>query len=314
MKEEIEIDSNIDLIKVFGKNDEFLKIFNLKFQSNIIGRGNKIIIDGSQNEIEKIKTLFNEIKDLISSGHHIRKSDIIYMIEMTLIGKKQDFNRIFSNSVKVSTSGKVISARTMGQSVYMDAIINNDIVLSIGPAGTGKTYIAMAFAMNALLNNEVERIILARPAVEAGESLGYLPGNLEEKVNPYLRPLYDAIFDMISYDKFQQLAGQAKIEIAPLAFMRGRTLHDSFVILDEAQNSNTEQMKMFLTRLGLNSKMVITGDITQVDLPQKEKSGLIKVQNIIKDIERIEFIYLNSEDVIRHPIVQKIVNAYEKYS
>ncbi|NMB14379.1 MAG: PhoH family protein, partial [Gallicola sp.] len=235
-----------------------------------------------------------------------------YTIDSVLIGKGEELEKLLVEPISYTASGKILRAKTLGQYKYIDAIKKNDIVFGIGPAGTGKTYLAMAMAIKAFKNNEVRRIILTRPAVEAGESLGFLPGDLQEKIDPYLRPLYDALFDILGFENYQRLVEKGLIEVAPLAYMRGRTLDDSYIILDEAQNTTSQQMKMFLTRIGYGSKAVITGDITQVDLPRGKKSGLVSASNILKDIKGIEFMTFRKEDVVRHPLVQRIIEAYEK--
>ncbi|MDP3048262.1 MAG: PhoH family protein [Thermodesulfovibrionales bacterium] len=253
------------------------------------------------------------MRSISEDGYLLKPEDISYAIKSAAAGHKTSLKDLFLNKIPVSSKKRFIIPKTEIQRQYIEAIRNYDIVIGIGPAGTGKTYLAMAMAINALLKKQVSRIVLARPAVEAGEKLGFLPGDMYEKVNPYLRPLYDALFDMIEAEKASKFIERGIIEIAPLAFMRGRTLNDSFIILDEAQNTTSEQMKMYLTRLGFNSKTVITGDITQIDLPTGKLSGLIEAEKILNDIEGIKVIYFSEKDVVRHKLVQEIVKAYERY-
>jgi phosphate starvation-inducible PhoH-like protein len=263
--------------------------------------------------VAQAKNLINELRDISRSGHMPVAQDIKYALRAASSGEEISLKELFLNTVQVSPKKRLIIPKTEVQKQYIEAIRDYDIVIGIGPAGTGKTYLAMAMAVNALFKKEVSRIVLARPAVEAGERLGYLPGDMYEKVNPYLRPLYDALFDMIEAEKAGKLMERGIIEIAPLAFMRGRTLNDSFIILDEAQNTTSEQMKMYLTRLGFNSKTVITGDVTQIDLPAGRVSGLVEARKILGDIEGIKVVYFSERDVVRHRLVQEIVRAYEKY-
>ncbi|MCE5194935.1 MAG: PhoH family protein [Nitrospiraceae bacterium] len=257
--------------------------------------------------------MINELREVSAEGYQLKPEDIRYALRAIAKGDKTSVKDLFLNNIPVASSKRFIIPKTEVQRNYIEAIKKYDIVIGIGPAGTGKTYLAMAMAINALLKKQVSRIVLARPAVEAGEKLGFLPGDMFEKVNPYLRPLYDALFDMLDADKAGKFIERGIIEIAPLAFMRGRTLNDSFIILDEAQNTTSEQMKMYLTRLGFNSKTVITGDITQIDLPSGKASGLIEADKVLSEIEDIKVIYFSEKDVVRHRLVQEIVKAYEKY-
>jgi phosphate starvation-inducible PhoH-like protein len=276
-------------------------------------RGNKIFLQGDDKSVQKAERLINDIRSINFHGYNLNPEDIRYAIRSTSDGEYTSVKDLFLNNIPVSSKKRFIIPKTETQRRYIDAIKNYDIVIGIGPAGTGKTYLAMAMAIHAFLKKQISRIVLARPAVEAGEKLGFLPGDLYEKISPYLRPLYDALLDMMEAEKAGKLIERGIIEIAPLAFMRGRTLNDSFVILDEAQNTTSEQMKMYLTRLGFNSKTVITGDVTQIDLPTGKTSGLIEAERILSDIEGIKFIYFSEKDVVRHKLVQEIVKAYERY-
>ncbi len=298
--------------KLYGPHDENLKRIEKEFGVELFVRGETFRICGEENSVDLACRLFKELHQIIQKGFKLYPSDIDCSIRMLKRHPSKSIKEVFMDVVFLSPTKRRITPKSLGQKQYIDAIRNHDIVFGIGPAGTGKTFLAMAMAVSALMRKEVVRIVLARPAVEAGESLGFLPGDLYEKVNPYLRPLYDALHDMMDYDRASKMVETGEIEVAPLAFMRGRTLNDSFVILDEAQNSTSEQMKMFLTRLGLHSKAVITGDITQIDLPSNKKSGLIEAQKILADIKDIRFQYFSDEDVVRHQLVQKIIAAYDK--
>lgn len=313
MKKEIIIDNHSILADILGSEDRVLKMISASFDVQIYAKGNKIILEDQKN-VDKVEYLLNLIIDTVKKGYRLNSYDLAYAIKQIKKENKIDFSEIFSKGLRVALKGKIIYPRTYAQLDYINALMQNDLVIAIGPAGTGKTYLAMAVAINLLMEDKIKRIILTRPVVEAGEKLGFLPGSLEEKINPYLRPLNDAIFDMMNHEKFQRLSHTGLIEIAPLAYMRGRTLSDAFIILDEAQNTNQEQMKMFLTRIGINSKAVLTGDITQIDLPDPRRSGLVHVQKILHDINGIKFTYFSSDDVVRHYLVQRIVDAYEKYN
>ena len=296
----------------FGKNEENLKLIENNFNVRITARGGKVSISGDDADVDKVKVLLEQIYSLLSEGYYLRKRDIEFSIRMVKEGNG-NVKSLFSEGIYISAKKKLVVPKSENQRLYIEAIKKHDIVFGIGPAGTGKTYLAMAMAVNALMKREVERIILTRPAVEAGEKLGFLPGDMVEKVSPYLRPLYDALFDLVDFDRADKFMEKGIIEVAPLAFMRGRTLNNAFVILDEAQNTTSEQMKMFLTRLGFDSKAVITGDITQIDLPRNMCSGLVEATRVLKNIDGIRFIYFNENDVVRHPLVQKIIKAYEGY-
>jgi len=276
--------------------------------------GTSLKISGGQAEQAVAGKLMGELYELLKRGYLVHPSDVEYAIRILRNDRDADLKDIFLDTVYVSAHKRVISPKSVNQKIYIDAIRNHDIVFGIGPAGTGKTYLAMAMALAALMKNQVMRMVLCRPAVEAGEKLGFLPGDLAEKVNPYLRPLYDALHDMVDFDRARRMLERGTIEVAPLAFMRGRTLNDSFIILDEAQNTTSEQMKMFLTRLGYNSKAVITGDITQIDLPSGKLSGLKEARMVLGRTPGIRFVYFNERDVVRHRLVQAIITAYEAIS
>lgn len=302
---------------IYERLDKSLKILEEALGIEASIRGNKILINGDEKAVNTAEKLIRELKSISTDGYIIKPEDIRFALralkESDAAGTEFSLKELFLNSIPVSSKNKFIVPRSETQKRYIDAIHKYDMVIGIGPAGTGKTYLAMAMAINALLKKQVSRIILARPAVEAGEKLGFLPGDLYEKVNPYLRPLYDALFDMMEAEKAYKLIERGVIEIAPLAFMRGRTLNDSFIILDEAQNTTSEQMKMYLTRLGFNSKTVITGDVTQIDLPTAKVSGLVEAEKILKDVEDVCFIYFSEKDVVRHRLVQQIIKAYERF-
>ncbi|ADH60695.1 PhoH family protein [Thermoanaerobacter mathranii subsp. mathranii str. A3] len=298
---------------LFGNFDENIKLIEEGLDVKIVLRGGTIKITGEEKNVESANKLFNKLMGMIEKGDVITTQNVLYTMNMIEAGEEEKLKSLMSDIVCITARGKQIRCKTYGQMKYVEAMRKNQIVFGIGPAGTGKTYLAMAMAITAMKNKEVGRIILTRPAVEAGEKLGFLPGDLQEKVDPYLRPLYDALYDILGAEVFQKYMEKGLIEVAPLAYMRGRTLDDSFIILDEAQNTTPEQMKMFLTRIGFGSKAVITGDVTQIDLPRGKKSGLKEVMEILKGIEGIEFVMLSEEDVIRHPLVAKIIKAYEIY-
>ena len=300
----------IDMTDLLGEGDGLLRLIEGRFESAIGVRGNEITISGHASEGQAVSSLFAEMISLVEKGEHLTPETLERVIEILHEGECSP-SALYAD-VLLTHKGKSLRAKTPGQKRYVDAIRSHTITFGIGPAGTGKTYLAMAMAVHALHNRDVGRIILTRPAVEAGESLGYLPGTLYEKVDPYLRPLYDALFDMMDIEKSNQLMDRGVIEVAPLAFMRGRTLNDSFIILDEAQNTSPEQMKMFLTRLGFGSKVVVTGDVTQIDVP-KGASGLKQVRDILGSVPDVAFIELGSQDVVRHKLVQRIVTAYHAY-
>jgi phosphate starvation-inducible PhoH-like protein len=290
---------------------------HLKILEDCIGvrcslKGNTIEVKGEDYDVELAEHTLTDLYKLLKEGFPLYPSDIWYAVRMLAKNRNINLQDVFMDTIYISSSKKVIMPKSFQQKIYIDTMRARDIVFGIGPAGTGKTYLAMAMAISNLLKKNVERIILTRPAVEAGERLGFLPGDLEQKVNPYLRPLYDALYDMLDHDYVLRLLQRDSIEVAPLAFMRGRTLNDAFIILDEAQNTTSEQMKMFLTRLGFNSKAVITGDVTQVDLPTSTKSGLIEASRILKGIEGLSFVYFSEDDVVRHRLVSEIIKAYDR--
>ncbi|MBM3240758.1 PhoH family protein [Candidatus Poribacteria bacterium] len=297
---------------ILGHQDEFLKLFEENFNVGIVLRDDSLEILGEvADTVQQSARVLEELLNLLRSGHPIGANDVKYAIRLSKEHKTVNLEARISESIPVFSKRGVIRPKTPGQRRYVEAIKTHDLVLGIGPAGTGKTYLAMAMAVSALKSNRVSRIILTRPAVEAGERLGFLPGDIAAKVDPYLRPLYDALYDMMPPETMEGYMERGVIEVAPLAFMRGRTLNNAFVILDEAQNSTIEQMKMFLTRLGFDSKAVVTGDITQIDLPSEKMSGLLDVQSVLSRIEGISFIYFSAEDVVRHELVQRIIEAYE---
>ncbi|HZX21747.1 MAG TPA: PhoH family protein [Clostridia bacterium] len=299
--------------QLFGNFDENLKIINQYLKIDIVQRNEDILIMGDEKNVLLGEKLIEQLTELVRKKENLTAQNVTYAIELLLEGEQEQIQSLAGDIIFVTDKNKPIKPKTMGQRKYIEQIQSKDLTFSIGPAGTGKTYLAVTMAVKALRNEEVNRIILTRPAVEAGESLGFLPGDLKDKVDPYLRPLYDALFDILGSERFQKYMERGMIEVAPLAYMRGRTLNNSFIILDEAQNATREQMKMFLTRIGLGSKAIVTGDVTQIDLPKGKYSGLKHVEKVLKDIDEIGFIYLTSKDVVRHRLVQKIVNAYERY-
>jgi phosphate starvation-inducible PhoH-like protein len=296
---------------LFGPREENIRQLRKYFKVKTSIRGNHLTLIGEKQEVESTGKVINELATIVKKGFVIRPADIDQAVRYVAHTQK-GADDLYKDQIFVPPMRKVVIPKTKNQKSYIDAIRKHDIVIGIGPAGTGKTYLAMAMALTAYYKKEVSRIILTRPAIEAGEKLGFLPGTMYEKVNPYLRPLHDALYDMLDMDRATRLLERGALEIAPLAFMRGRTLNDAFVILDEAQNSASEQMKMFLTRLGFSSKCVVTGDITQIDLPDKRSSGLVEVQRILKGVQGIKFIYFTEKDVVRHPLVQKIIRAYDR--
>lgn len=308
----INIENNEQTISLFGNYDQNIKLIEKEYDVKVICRSSEIKIIGELENIQKAQRALNSLLNLISSGENLNTQNIRYAMDLVDSHMEGELKKLTGDCICITSSGKPVKPKTVGQREYTDAIENNTIVLGVGPAGTGKTYLAVAMAVKAFREKKVNRIILTRPAVEAGEKLGFLPGDLQQKVDPYLRPLYDALFEMLGSEHFQKYQERGNIEVAPLAYMRGRTLDDSFIILDEAQNTTPEQMKMFLTRLGFGSKIVVTGDITQVDLPSGKKSGLIQAMRILKNVEDISVNKFTEKDVVRHRLVQDIIRAYEK--
>lgn len=309
----VEIDKIAYAMNLFGNYDENIRIIEGAFNVKVIMSDKGIRIVGYADETEKAEAVIRRLILLAEKGDIITKQNTSYLVQLAEENQLERVNDYSVDYVCLTAKGRQIKSKTHGQKRYIDAINKNTIVFGIGPAGTGKTFLAVAMAVTAFKNKEVDRIIITRPAVEAGEKLGFLPGDLQNKVDPYLRPLYDALYEIMGYESYQKYLEKGMIEVAPLAYMRGRTLDDSFIILDEAQNTTPEQMKMFLTRIGIGSKAIVTGDITQIDLPGDKKSGLVEVIKILKDIKGIEFVYLTEKDVVRHEMVQKIIKAYEKF-
>ncbi len=309
----IEFEALDQAVSLFGSFDENVKLIEREYGVSIISRGTDLKVVGDAENVSRAVRALNSLLVLIGKGESLSDQNVRYVISLVNEGNEDKLNTMTSDSICITSKGRPVKPKTLGQKKYCESIRENTITFGIGPAGTGKTYLAVAMAVTAFRAKEVNRIILTRPAVEAGEKLGFLPGDLQSKVDPYLRPLYDALFDMLGAENFQRYQERGAIEVAPLAYMRGRTLDDNFIILDEAQNTTPEQMKMFLTRLGFRSKMVITGDVTQIDLPDGKKSGLKKVMHILRDVDDISICKFNQKDVVRHKLVQDIVNAYEKY-
>lgn len=309
----INVERMENILDLFGNYDENINLIQNEYSVAIISRGSDIKITGDEENVYNASRAIDALMVLVNKGEAINEQSIRYVFSLVKEGSQEQLYKLSSDGICVTVSGRIVKPKTLGQKKYIDSINGNTIVLGVGPAGTGKTYLAVAMAVKAFRAHEINKIILTRPAVEAGEKLGFLPGDLQNKVDPYLRPLYDALFEMLGPDSFTKQQERGCIEVAPLAYMRGRTLDDSFIILDEAQNTTPEQMKMFLTRLGFNSKIVITGDITQIDLPDSRRSGLIEAMKILKDVEDISIVRFTEKDVVRHKLVQDIIKAYEKY-
>ncbi len=311
--------AGVDAVSLLGINDSNLQIISDRFDTDIVVRGDSILIKGEEEETNRVEKVFKELMYVLGRTGILKTDDVVTVVEL-VSGENPKLEEVrqsageFKEVVVLSAKNDLIKPKTPGQGQLVRAVQKSDVVFAIGPAGTGKTYLAVAMAVAALRNRDVQKIVLTRPAVEAGESLGFLPGDLKEKVIPYLRPLYDALDDMLPQDKLKLYVEKNVIEIAPLAYMRGRTLGNAFVILDEAQNASGMQMKMFLTRLGVNSKAIVTGDITQIDLPQKSLSGLVEIQKVLKGVQGVSFVYLEKADVVRHKLVKDIIDAYEKYN
>ena len=309
----INVDRMEVVLNLFGNYDENINLIQRQYNVVILSRGSDIKITGEEENVYSASKAIEALIALANKGENINEQNIRYVFSLVKEGTQNEINNLTDDGICVTMNGRIVKPKTLGQKKYVDAIRNKTIVLGVGPAGTGKTYLAVAMAVKAFRAHEVNKIILTRPAVEAGEKLGILPGDLQNKVDPYLRPLYDALFEMLGPETFAKQQERGCIEVAPLAYMRGRTLDDSFIILDEAQNTTPEQMKMFLTRLGFNSKIVITGDVTQIDLPDSKRSGLIEATRVLKNIEDISINRLTEKDVVRHKLVQDIIKAYEKY-
>lgn len=310
----INVNDTEQIINLFGTYDENINMIQRQYDVVVLSRGTDIKISGSDENVTKASQAIEALMKISKTGERVTGQTIRYVASMVSDGAAEQVNELIGDGVCVTATGKIVRPRTVGQKKYVDGIKNNTIVMGIGPAGTGKTYLAVAMAAKAFKAHEVNKIILTRPAVEAGEKLGFLPGDLQDKVDPYLRPLYDALFEMFGADNFSKYMEKGIIEVAPLAYMRGRTLEGSFIILDEAQNTTSEQIKMFLTRLGNDSKMVITGDVTQIDLPDSKSSGLIEAMKVLRNVDDIYIHKFNEKDVVRHKLVQDIVKAYENYN
>lgn len=308
------LQSTAEGLALFGPQDKFLRLIQSRTSAQVTSREAEIVIAGSMEETERMKQFFEVLLQLIEKNITLSERDIMYALDLAAEWKTEELLDLFKGEIAVTFRGKPIRVKTIGQRHYVSTIKKRDIVFGVGPAGTGKTYLAVVLAVAALKEGAVKRIVLTRPAVEAGENLGFLPGDLQEKVDPYLRPLYDALYDVMGPDQVAKALERGLIEIAPLAYMRGRTLDDAFIILDEAQNTTPEQMKMFLTRLGFGSKMVITGDVTQIDLPRGKRSGLVEAERILHGIEEIGIVHFAEQDVVRHSLVQKIIVAYQRES
>ncbi len=309
----INFDRMEQAVNLFGSFDENIKMIEKKYSVSVVCRGADLKVSGEAENVSLAVRAINGLLNLINKGEALTEQNVRYVTDLVDEGNELKLQEMSGDCICITTKGKPVKPKTIGQEKYVQAIRDNTIVIGVGPAGTGKTYLAVAMAVSAFRAKEINRIILTRPAVEAGEKLGFLPGDLQQKVDPYLRPLYDALFDMLGAEAFQRYQERGNIEVAPLAYMRGRTLDDSFIILDEAQNTTAEQMKMFLTRLGFNSKMVVTGDVTQIDLPDGKRSGLVEATKILKNVEDIKTIHFSEKDVVRHKLVQDIIKAYEKY-
>ena len=313
IEQTVSIERMEDAIDIFGSFDENIRLIEQELGVRVVSRDGQVKISGEEEPVDQAAKVIRGLLSLSARGEAIHEQNVRYLIQLVKSGNEDKIQTLAADVLCVTAKGKPIKAKTMGQKKYVDAIRKHTITLGVGPAGTGKTYLAVAAAVAAFRAKEVNRIILTRPAVEAGERLGFLPGDLQSKVDPYLRPLYDALFEMLGPESYAKYVERGNIEVAPLAYMRGRTLDDSFIILDEAQNTSREQMKMFLTRLGFGSKMVVTGDITQIDLPSRQPSGLKQVSEILSDVPDIAFSYLSAADVVRHSLVGEIINAYDTY-
>lgn len=309
---ELQVNEMNDIQQLFGPNDVHIERLEEKLDVSIITRGGSLIVEGNEKQTALVEEVIEALARLLKKRVRISERDVVYAAQLAEEGKLEKLEDLFQEQIAVNAEGKPVMIKTLGQKEYIDQIRRKDMIFGVGPAGTGKTYLAVVMAVNALKEGRVKRIVLTRPAVEAGERLGFLPGDLKEKVDPYLRPLYDALHNIFGAEHTQRLMERGTIEVAPLAYMRGRTLDDAFVILDEAQNTTKEQIKMFLTRLGFGSKMIVNGDLTQIDLPKGQQSGLKVAARILKNIDHIGFVYLEATDVVRHTLVQQILDAYEQ--
>ncbi len=314
VSEKMYVEDPDSFISLFGLNDENIDLIKKELNVSIFAHGGEITLTGEEENVRIARLTLEKLLEIVARGDAIDGARIRYAIDLASEGNADRIGEIMRDVIAITYKGRQVKCKTLGQKKYVDAIKKNTCVFGIGPAGTGKTYLAVAMAVVALKNKDVERIVLTRPAVEAGEKLGFLPGDLQQKVDPYLRPLYDALNEMLGNEAFQRLTERGALEVAPLAYMRGRTLNDAFIILDEAQNTTSEQMKMFLTRMGMGSKMVITGDITQIDLPGGKKSGLVEALEVLRGVDDIGIVTLTHKDVVRHELVQAIVKAYEKHA
>ena len=312
-KDVMVVDGVDQLMALFGVRDENVETIRRELNVEIFAHGNEITLSGDEEKVHQARAVLERLVGIVARGEAIDKTRIRYAVELAGEGNADRIDEIMRDVIAITYRGRQVKCKTLGQKQYVEAIKANTCTFAVGPAGTGKTYLAIAMAVVALKNKDVERIILTRPAVEAGEKLGFLPGDLQQKVDPYLRPLYDALNDMMGAESYQRLLERGAVEVAPLAYMRGRTLNDAFIILDEAQNTTSEQMKMFLTRMGMGSKMIITGDVTQIDLPAGKKSGLVEALEVLKGVEDIGMVRLSHRDVVRHELVQAIVKAYERH-
>ena len=311
---QMQLESPEQFIGLFGIREENLPLFKDELNVDLFIHGNEVTLSGAPDRVDLAQRTLEALCDILRRGESIDRTRIRYAISLVTEGNADRIGEIMRDVIAITYRGRPVKCKTLGQKQYVDAIRDNTCVFAVGPAGTGKTYLAIAMAVVALKNKEIEKIILTRPAVEAGEKLGFLPGDLAQKVDPYLRPLYDALHEMLGVDAYQRLVERGAVEVAPLAYMRGRTLNDAFIILDEAQNTTSEQMKMFLTRMGMGSKMVITGDVTQIDLPTGKRSGLVEALEVLRGVDDIGIVRLSHRDVVRHELVQAIVRAYEKYA
>ena len=313
MEQRIGIERMEEAVNLFGSFDENIRLLEAEFQVQAVNRGGEIVVSGEPENVMLAVKAVQALLTLSNKGETITDQHVRYVIGLVRSGQAERISELTQDVICITSKGRPVKPKTIGQKEYVNAILKQTVTIGVGPAGTGKTYLAVAAAVAAFRDKQVNRIILTRPAVEAGERLGFLPGDLQSKVDPYLRPLYDALFDMLGAETYQKYLERGNIEVAPLAYMRGRTLDDSFIILDEAQNTTPEQMKMFLTRLGFHSKIVVTGDVTQIDLPDGKRSGLVDATNVLKNVEDIEIVRFSEKDVVRHQLVQRIVKAYEKY-